>query len=214
MGLPEEISDDMASIMDPLGNAVHCCLSFDLVGEDVLITGAGPIGIMAAAICRHLGARFVVITDVNEYRLGLARACGADLAINVGGANADDLLKSAMADLGMLEGFDVGLEMSGHGSALRNMLNNMAHGGKLAILGIPAEPFPIDMDKLVFKGLTVKGIYGREMYETWYKMRNMLIGGLSKRLAPIITHNLKLEQYKEGFEIMRSGQSGKVILEF
>jgi threonine 3-dehydrogenase len=212
--LPPAISDEMASIMDPLGNAVHCALSFDLVGEDVLITGAGPIGIMACAVCRHLGARYVVITDVNEYRLSLAQACGADMAINVGNDNPDFLLKNAMKSLGMVEGFDVGLEMSGHGPALRNMLDHMAHGGKLAILGIPATPFPIDMDKLVFKGLTMKGIYGREMYETWYKMSNMLVGGLADRLSPVITHRYKLEDYEQGFDAMRSGQSGKVVLDF
>eukprot|EP01147_Barroeca_monosierra_P010136 gene10136-2301_t len=210
--LPPAITDETASIMDPLGNAVHCALSFDLVGEDVLITGAGPIGIMAAAVCRHVGARNIVVTDVNDYRLKLAEQCGADVALNVAVPDADELLLATMKNLGMTEGFDVGLEMSGQQSGLQNMLNSMNCGGRIAILGIPSSAFPIDLDKIVFKGLTVKGIYGREMYETWYKMSNMLVAGLQDRIAPVITHQLPFEQYEEGFEAMCKGEAVKVVL--
>ncbi|EGD74719.1 L-threonine 3-dehydrogenase [Salpingoeca rosetta] len=211
--LPDAITDETAAIMDPLGNAVHCALSFDLVGEDVLITGAGPIGIMAAAVCRHVGARHVVVTDVNDYRLGLAKQCGATVALNVAAPNSDELLHATMKNLGMTEGFDVGLEMSGHQSGLRDMLNSMNSGGRIAILGIPSTPFPIELDKIVFKGLTVKGIYGREMYETWYKMANMLVAGLQERIAPVITHRLPFENFEEGFQAMRKGEAVKVVLE-
>jgi len=206
--LPDDVSDDVAAILDPLGNATHTALSFDMVGEDVLITGAGPIGIMAAAIARHVGARFVVVTDVNDYRLDLAAKMGATRAINVTRTTLD----AVMADLGMVEGFDVGLEMSGNPDALRDMLRTMNHGGRVAILGIPPESAPIDWTQVIFKGLTLKGIYGREMFETWYKMTTMLQSGLD--VTPVITHHLPVDAYREGFEIMRSGRSGKVILDW
>lgn len=206
--LPDNISDDVASFLDPLGNAAHTALSFDLVGEDVLITGAGPIGIMAAAICRHVGARFVVITDVNPYRLELARKMGADLAINV----AERDVRSAMGELGMTEGFDVGLEMSGAGPAFRSMLDTMNHGGRIALLGIPPKDLQIDWDQVIFKGLELKGIYGREMFETWYKMASMLQSGLD--VTPVLTHGMPVDSFQEGFDIMRSGQSGKVVLDW
>ncbi|MEH6812873.1 MAG: L-threonine 3-dehydrogenase [Motiliproteus sp.] len=206
--LPDAISDEMAAILDPLGNAAHTALSFDLVGEDVLITGAGPIGIMAAAICRHVGARHVVITDVNEYRLSLAREMGVTRAVNV----AKEDLKNVMEELGMNEGFDVGLEMSGVESAFRSMLENINHGGKIAMLGIPGDTMAIDWSQVIFKGLIIKGIYGREMYETWYKMSAMLQSGLD--LSPIITHRFSIDDYQQGFEAMLSGQSGKVVLDW
>jgi len=211
--LPDAISDETAAIMDPLGNAVHCALSFDLVGEDVLITGAGPIGIMAAAVCRHVGARHVVVTDVVDSRLELARQCGASVAVNVGSGNADELLAATQRDLGMTEGFDVGLEMSGNRSGLANMINSMNNGGRIALLGLPPEPFEIDLQTIALKGLTLKGIYGREMYETWYKMSNMLVAGLQERIQPVITHRLKFEQFEEGFQAMKKGEAAKVVLE-
>lgn len=204
--LPDDISDDMAAIFDPFGNAVHTALSFDLVGEDVLITGAGPIGIMAAAICRHVGARHVVITDVNHYRLDLAKKMGATRAVDVSREN----LREVMAELGMKEGFDVGLEMSGVPSALNQMLDTMNHGGKIAMLGIPAKPIAIDWNLVIFKGLIIKGIYGREMFETWYKMASLLQSGLD--LTPILTHQFAIDDYQQAFELMASGQSGKVVL--
>ncbi len=204
--LPDDISDDMAAIFDPFGNAVHTALSFDLVGEDVLITGAGPIGIMAAAICRHVGARHVVITDVNHYRLDLAKKMGATRAVDVSCEN----LREVMAELGMKEGFDVGLEMSGMPSALNQMLDTMNHGGKIAMLGIPAKPIAIDWNLVIFKGLIIKGIYGREMFETWYKMASLLQSGLD--LTPILTHQFAIDDYQQAFELMASGQSGKVVL--
>jgi threonine 3-dehydrogenase len=204
--LPDAISDDMASILDPLGNATHTALSFDLVGEDVLITGAGPIGIMAVAIARYAGARHIVITDVNNYRLELARKMGASVALNV----TDGSLDQTMQDLGMEEGFDVGMEMSGNPSAFRDMLRTMHHGGKIALLGIPPDETSIDWTEVIFKGLTIKGIYGREMFETWYKMSSMLQSGLN--IEPIITHRYPLADYQEAFELMESGQSGKIIL--
>ncbi|HNP65930.1 MAG TPA: L-threonine 3-dehydrogenase [Woeseiaceae bacterium] len=204
--LPDSISDDMASILDPLGNATHTALSFDLVGEDVLITGAGPIGVMAVAIARYAGARHVVITDVNEYRLELARKMGASRAVNVGKENLDDVMK----DLRMEEGFDVGMEMSGNPQAFRDMLRTMHHGGKIAILGIPPEETSIDWNQVIFKGLVLKGIYGREMFETWYKMSSMLQSGLN--IEPIITHHFPIDDFQPAFELMESGQSGKVIL--
>ncbi|WP_417227878.1 L-threonine 3-dehydrogenase [Amphritea sp.] len=206
--LPDSISDEMASILDPLGNAAHTALSFDLVGEDVLITGAGPIGIMAAAICRHVGARHVVITDVNDYRLELAKKVGVTRAVNV----ATEDLKSVMQELNMSEGFDVGLEMSGVASAFHSMLDCINHGGKIAMLGIPGDNMAIDWSQVIFKGLIIKGIYGREMYETWYKMSAMLQSGLD--LSPIITHRFNIDDYQQGFDAMLSGASGKVILEW
>jgi len=200
------IDQDVASIFDPFGNAAHTALSFPVLGEDVLITGAGPIGIMAAAIVKHAGARHVVITDVNEYRLDLARKMGVTQALNVNQGS----LKEAQKELGMAEGFDVGLEMSGNPAAFRDMIDSMCHGGKIAILGIPSEPFAIDWNKVVFNMLTIKGIYGREMYETWYKMTVMLQSGLD--LNPVITHRFDYPDFEKGFEVMNSGQSGKVIL--
>lgn len=204
--IPNDISDDIAAIFDPFGNAAHTALSFNLVGEDVLITGAGPIGCMGAAIAKHVGARFVVVTDPNPYRRELAKALGATRVIDP--ATVD--LKDVMRDLGMTEGFDVGLEMSGHPTALRDMLATMNNGGRIALLGIPPNDTAIDWDKVIFKGLHLKGIYGREMFETWYKMQMMLQSGLN--IAPIITHRFPIERFAEGFEVMRSGRSGKVIL--
>jgi threonine 3-dehydrogenase len=204
--LPDVIGDDMASILDPLGNATHTALSFDLVGEDVLITGAGPIGIMAVAIAKYAGARHVVITDVNDYRLDLARKMGATAAVNV----TTDLLDKTMLDLGMEEGFDVGMEMSGNPQAFRDMLRTMHHGGKVAILGIPPAETAIDWNQVIFKGLELKGVYGREMFETWYKMSSMLQSGLN--IEPIITHHFPIDDFLPAFELMESGQSGKVIL--
>src|SRR5437867_3819202 len=201
-----QVDRDAAAIFDPFGNAVHTALSFEVLGEDVLITGAGPIGIMAAAVAKHAGARFVVITDVNEYRLELARKMGATVALNVRDGNLSDVQEQ----LGMAEGFDVGLEMSGNPAALRDMIDNVCHGGKIAMLGIPTEPIAIDWNKVVFNMLTVKGIYGREMYETWYKMTVMLQSGLDIR--PVITHRFHFTEFEKGFQAMSSGQSGKVIL--
>lgn len=206
--LPAAIDDEIAAILDPLGNAVHTALAFDVVGEDVLITGAGPIGIMAAAIVRFIGARNVVITDVNDYRLDLARKMGATLALNV----TRDKLDDAMKQLGMQEGFDVGLEMSGNAAALRDMLRTMHHGGSIAMLGIPPNEVAIDWNEVILKGLTIKGIYGREMFETWYKMVALLQSGLNIR--PVITHRLPYTQYQHAFEIMGKGQSGKVVMDW
>ncbi|HEY3857091.1 MAG TPA: L-threonine 3-dehydrogenase [Verrucomicrobiae bacterium] len=199
---------DIASIFDPFGNAVHTALSFPVLGEDVLITGAGPIGIMAAAVVRHAGARFVVITDVNPYRLDLARKMGVTLAVNTREENLRDVQKK----LGMAEGFDIGLEMSGNADAFREMLGNMSHGGKIAMLGIPEKEMAIDWNTVVFSMLTIKGIYGREMYETWYKMTVMLQSGLDIR--PVITHRFDYSDFQNGFDAMLSGQSGKVILDW
>jgi threonine 3-dehydrogenase len=204
--IPEGISDDLAAIFDPYGNATHTALSFNLVGEDVLITGAGPIGIMAVAIARHVGARHVVITDVNDYRLGLASTMGATRTVNV----AKTALTDVMEDLGMVEGFDVGMEMSGVPSAFQSLLENMNHGGKVALLGIPPSHTIIDWNQVIFKGLEIKGVYGREMFETWYKMVAMLQSGLD--LAPVLTHQFSVEDFEQGFATMLSGQSGKVIL--
>jgi threonine 3-dehydrogenase len=206
--IPEGIPDEIASVLDPLGNAAHTALSFDLVGEDVLITGAGPIGIMAAAISRHVGARHVVVTDVNPYRLDLARRMGATRAVNV----AHESLPTVMGELGMTEGFDVGMEMSGTEPGLRSLLAAMNHGGKVALLGIPPGDVAIDWGQVIFKGLVIKGIYGREMFETWYKMTAMLQSGLD--ISPLITHHFPVERYEEGFAAMLSGQSGKVILDW
>ncbi len=203
-----DIDRNVASIFDPFGNAVHTALSFDVLGEDVLITGAGPIGIMAAAIVKHAGARFIVVTDVNDYRLKLAKQMGATVALNVKTGRLADVQQQ----LGMKEGFDVGLEMSGNPQALRDMIDAMCHGGKIAMLGIPSEPIPIDWNKVVFNMLTIKGIYGREMYETWYKMSVMLESGLDIR--PVITHRFPFSQFENAFQVALSGQSGKVILDW
>ncbi|WP_299771799.1 L-threonine 3-dehydrogenase [uncultured Pseudoteredinibacter sp.] len=206
--IPEDISDEMASIFDPFGNAVHTTLSFDLTGEDVLITGAGPIGIMAAGIARHVGARHVVVTDINDHRLAMAKTMGASRVVNV----AKESLQDTMADLGMTEGFDVGLEMSGVPSAFQSMLSNMIHGGKIAMLGIPPDDMAIDWNQVIFKSLTIKGIYGREMFDTWHKMACLLQSGLD--LSPVITHQFDVDDFQEGFDTMLSGLSGKVILKW
>ncbi len=206
--LPDAIDDEIASILDPFGNATHTALSFGVVGEDVLITGAGPIGIMAVAIARFAGARHIVVTDVNDYRLALAQRLGASRIVNV----ARDPLDGAMQSLGMAEGFDIGMEMSGNPTAFRDMLRTMHHGGSIAMLGIMPEGTGIDWDQVIFKGLMLKGVYGREMFETWYKMASMLQSGLDIR--PVITHRLPIADFDEGFRIMGSGQSGKVILDW
>jgi len=204
--LPDVISNEMAAILDPFGNATHTALSFDLVGEDVLITGAGPIGIMAVAIARYAGARHIVITDVNDYRLELASKMGASVALNV----TEGTIDQVMQDLGMEEGFDVGMEMSGNPAAFRDLLRTMHHGGNVALLGIPPGDMAIDWNEVIFKGLVIKGVYGREMFETWYKMSSMLQSGL--RIDPIITHQFPIDDYQEAFDLMESGQSGKIIL--
>jgi threonine 3-dehydrogenase len=206
--LPANIPDNIAAIFDPFGNAVHTALSFDLVGEDVLITGAGPIGIMAAAVARHVGARHVVVTDVNPYRLALAKTMGATRTVDV----RTETLAEVMASLGMTEGFDVGMEMSGIPSAVTAMFEAMNHGGKVAMLGIPPPNMNVDWSKVIFKGLVIKGIYGREMFETWYKMASLVQSGLD--LTPIITHEMPVADFQKGFDIMTSGQSGKVILDW
>jgi len=200
------IDRDIASIFDPFGNAVHTALSFPVLGEDVLITGAGPIGIMAAAVVRHAGARYVVITDVNPWRLELAKRMGVNLAVDA----RSERLTDVQMQLGMQEGFDVGLEMSGNPGAFRELLDNMCHGGKIAMLGIPNEPIEINWNTVVFNMLTIKGIYGREMYETWYKMTVMLQSGLD--ISPVITHRFDFTEFEKGFDAIRSGQSGKVVL--
>jgi threonine 3-dehydrogenase len=206
--IPEGISDELAAIFDPFGNAAHTALSFNMVGEDVLITGAGPIGVMAVAIARHVGARHVVITDVNDYRLELARKMGATRAVNVAREDARQVMK----ELGMTEGFDVGLEMSGFPQAFRMMLEIMQYGGKVALLGIPPAEMAIDWNQVIFKGLEIRGIYGREMFETWYKMVALIQSGLD--IAPVITHRYPLAEFAEGFARMISGQSGKIILDW
>jgi threonine 3-dehydrogenase len=200
------VDRDAAAVFDPFGNAVHTALTFDVVGEDVLITGAGPIGIMAAAVVRHAGARFVVITDVNEYRLELARKMNVDLALNAGTTS----IAAAQKELGMSEGFDVAMEMSGNPAALRDLLHNMAHGGRVAVLGIPESEFAIDWREVIFNMLSIQGIYGRRMYESWYKMTVLLQSGLDIR--PVITHRFGFREFEEAFRVMRSGSSGKVIL--
>jgi threonine 3-dehydrogenase len=200
------IDRDIASIFDPFGNAVHTALSFPVLGEDVLITGAGPIGCMAAAVVKHAGARYVVVTDVNPWRLELAKKMGATRVVDV----RTESLVDVQRDLGMTEGFDVGLEMSGNPSAFREMLDRMSHGGKIAMLGIPSEDISIDWNTVVFNMLTIKGIYGREMYETWYKMTVLIQSGLD--LSPVITHRFHYSEFEKAFEVMLSGQSGKVIL--
>jgi threonine 3-dehydrogenase len=202
------VNQEVAAIFDPFGNAVHTALSFPVLGEDVLITGAGPIGIMAAAVARHAAARHVVITDVNEARLELARKMGVTLAVNP----AKTTLGEVQKQLGMQEGFDVGLEMSGNAAAFRDMLQNMSHGGKIAMLGIPAKEMTMEWKQVIFNMLTIKGIYGREMYETWYQMTVMLESGLD--ITPVITHRYKYDEYEKGFDAMRSGSSGKVILDW
>ncbi len=206
--LPDAVTDDIASILDPFGNATHTALAFNLVGEDVLITGAGPIGIMAVAIAKRVGARHVVITDVNDYRLGLAKKMGATHAVNVARETLDDVMR----ELAMQEGFDVGLEMSGNASAFRDMLRTMHHGGSVALLGVPPGDTAIDLSQVIFKGLNMRGIYGREMFETWYKMTALLQTGLD--ITPVITHHFPILEFERGFETMGSGQSGKVILDW
>ncbi|WP_086933582.1 L-threonine 3-dehydrogenase [Agarilytica rhodophyticola] len=202
----EGIDLDIASLFDPLGNAVHTALQYDLLGEDVLITGAGPIGVMAAAVCRHAGARHVVVTDLNPKRLELAKQLGATYTVNV----AEQSLEQCQAALGMSEGFDVGLEMSGSPIALRDMIDNMCHGGKISILGIPGGDVQIDWNKVIFNMLTLKGIYGREMYETWYKMSVMIESGLD--IKPVISHRLGADDFQQGFDAMNAGDASKVIL--
>lgn len=206
--IPDDISDDIGSILDPLGNAVHTTLHFDLVGEDVLITGAGPIGMMSVAIARHVGARYIVVTDLNDYRLTLSEVLGADREINVG----RDSIEQTMEEIGISEGFDVGLEMSGSPEALHDMITHMNNGGGIALLGIPPKQAPIDWNDIVFKGLNLQGIYGRRMFETWYKMLAMLETGLD--VSPVITHRLPADDFEEAFAIMASGECGKVILDW
>jgi len=201
-----EIPRDVQAIFDPFGNAVHTALQFPVLGEDVLVTGAGPIGVMAAAVARHAGARHVVVTDLNPFRLDLAKKMGATHTVNV----KERTLESMQKELGMKEGFDVGLEMSGNPQAFRDMLANMAHGGKIAMLGIPSQDMAIDWNKVIFNMLTIQGIYGREMYETWYKMTVMVESGLD--ISPVITHRYHFTEFEKGFEAMHTGQSGKVIL--
>jgi threonine 3-dehydrogenase len=204
----KDIPSEIAAFFDPYGNAAHTALSFEMVAEDVLITGAGPIGIMAVSICNFVGARHVVITDVNDYRLDLARKMGASRAINVSHERISDVFE----ELNMSNGFDVGLEMSGNPDAFKDMLENMYHGGKIALLGLLPKSTQINWDDIIFKGLHVKGIYGREMYETWYKMTQMLRSGLD--ISPVLTHKLPIDDFQEGFDIMESGNCGKVVLEW
>lgn len=204
--IPDTIPASQASILDPFGNATHTALSFDLVGEDILITGAGPVGLMAAAICRHVGARHIVITDVNDYRLNLAEKMGATVAVNA----SKTPLKEVMNQLDMREGFDVGLEMSGNPKAFNDMISHMNHAGKIALLGFLPHTTNIDWSQVIMKGLVIKGIYGREMYDTWYKMITMLQSGLN--IAPVITHEYSIQDFQEAFSTMASGQAGKVIM--
>jgi threonine 3-dehydrogenase len=206
--IPDDISDEVAAIFDPFGNAVHTALSFDLVGEDVLVTGAGPIGIMGAMVAKHSGARKVVITDINPLRLELARKVGIEYVVDASRENLSDVMKS----IGMTEGFDVGLEMSGAAPAFRDMIDKMNNGGKIAILGIAPAGFEIDWNKVIFKMLNLKGIYGREMFETWYKMIAFVQGGLD--VSPVITHRIGIDDFRDGFEAMRSGNSGKVVMDW
>jgi threonine 3-dehydrogenase len=214
--IPDDISDDLASIFDPFGNAVHTALSFDLVGEDILITGAGPIGMMAAAICRHVGARHIVITDVNDYRLNLALDMGATKAVNVKDCQTIEQttqkLKEVMQELKMTEGYDVGLEISGFQTAIAAMINTMNNGGRLALLGLAGKEVSVDWNTIIFRGLFLKGIYGREMFETWYKMASLLQSGLD--ISKVITHHFKAKDYIKAFETVKSGQCGKVILDW
>jgi len=201
------VDEEVAAIFDPFGNAVHTALSFPVLGEDVLITGAGPIGIMAIPVARHAGARHIVVTDMNPFRLELARKMGATLAVNA----AETTLKDVQEQLGMAEGFDVGLEMSGNPMALKDMIANMSHGGKIAILGIPAKEMPMDWRQVIFNMITIKGIYGREMYDTWYKMSVMIESGLD--ISPVITHRFAFKDFQLGFDAMISGRTGKVVLD-
>ena len=213
--IPDEIDDDIVSIFDPFGNAVHTALSYELVGEDILITGAGPIGLMGILIARHVGARHIVITDINDYRLGFARQLGATKALNVKGLSEPEvvsLLRDTMNDIKMTEGFDIGLEMSGNNMAITTMIDSMNHGGRMALLGLTGTNIPVNWDKIVWNGLFLKGIYGREMYETWYKMITLIQSGLD--LSSIITHRFDVKDFIKGFETMKSGQSGKVILDW
>lgn len=203
-----DIPSDLAAILDPFGNAVHCALSFDVVGEDVLITGAGPIGIMAAAVCRFIGARHIVITDINDQRLQLAQTMGASKAVNV----SNNTIEAAMAELQMSNGFDVGLEMSGNPAAFNAMIQHMYHGGHIALLGFLPPDTEISWDQIIFKGLHIKGVYGREMYETWYKMTQLLRSGLD--IDPVITHRFAVDDYEEAFQVVHDGHCGKVILEW
>ncbi len=206
--LPDAIPDHIAAFLDPFGNAAHTALSFDVVGEDVLITGAGPVGIMAAAIAHHVGARHIVITDVNDYRLHLAKKMGATRTVNI----TQEKLADVVRELKMTEGFDVGLEVSGNAHAFNDMIAHTIHGGHIALLGFLPKDTQIDWNQVIMKGLFIKGIYGREMFETWYKMANLIQSGLD--LNPVLTHRFPVDQFNAGFEIMRSGQSGKVILEW
>ncbi|HLN05985.1 MAG TPA: zinc-binding dehydrogenase, partial [Acidimicrobiales bacterium] len=200
------IDEDVASIFDPFGNAVHTALSFPVLGEDVLVTGAGPIGCMATAVARHAGARHIVVTDINPYRLDLAQRMGATLVLDPRNRELADVQR----ELGMSEGFDIGLEMSGSADALRSMIVNMSHGGRIAVLGIPTNELTLDFNPIIFNMLTIKGVYGREMYETWYQMTVMLQSGLD--ISPVITHRFSYRDYEEAFAVARSGKSGKVIL--
>ena len=206
--IPDEVPDEIAAILDPFGNAVHTALSFDLVGEDVLVTGAGPIGIMGALVAQKVGARKVVITDINPYRLNLARQMGVQNVVDV----SQEQLKDVMTRLGMTEGFDVGLEMSGASAAMQQMIRNMNNGGKLALLGIAPTEFPVDWNTVIFKMLHIKGIYGREMYETWYKMIALVQSGLD--VSGLITHRISIDDFEEGFAAMISGNSGKVVMDW
>ncbi len=206
--LPPGMPDEIGACLDPLGNAVHSALSFELAGEDVLITGAGPIGVMSAAVSKMAGARYIVVTDSNAYRLNLARRMGATLAVDYRTTTLDAVMK----ELGMLEGFDIGLEMSGSPDALRSMLAFMNHGGRVALLGIPSTQIAIDWDQVIFRGLTLKGIYGREMFETWYRMGSMLQSGLD--IAPVITHRFPAKDFAQAFDVVRSGQCGKVVMDW
>lgn len=206
--LPPGMPDEIGSCLDPLGNAVHSTLSFEVAGEDVLITGAGPIGVMSAAVSKMVGARYIVVTDSNHYRLNLARRMGATLAVDY----RDTGLDAVMKELGMREGFDIGLEMSGSPEALRSMLKYMNHGGRVALLGIPNQQIAIDWDQVIFRGLTLKGIYGREMFETWYRMGTMLQSGLD--ITPVITHRFAAKEFQQAFEVVKSGQCGKVVMDW
>jgi threonine 3-dehydrogenase len=202
------IPKEILSIFDPFGNATHTALSFQVLGEDVLITGAGPIGLMATAISKHAGARYIVTTDINPYRLELANKMGATVSLNI----KEKTIRQVQKELGMKEGFDIGLEMSGNGEAFQDMIANMCHGGKIAMLGIPSDDLKIDWNTIIFNMLTIKGIYGREMYETWYLMQSMIQTGLD--ITPVITHKFHFTEFEKGFEIMRSGNSGKIILDW
>ncbi|MDX1901487.1 MAG: L-threonine 3-dehydrogenase [Gammaproteobacteria bacterium] len=214
--IPADISDELAAIFDPFGNAVHTALSYDLIGEDVLITGAGPVGLMATAVARFVGARNIIVTDINEYRLNLAKKMGANVAVNVADCTTSELLtsrlKDIMAEIGMTEGYDIGLEMSGHPHSITGMINTMNNGGKMALLGFAGKEVSLNWDNIIWKGLYIKGIYGREMFETWYKMAALIQSGLD--ISPVITHTLPVKDYIQGFEIMKSGQCGKVILDW